>query len=198
MHCRVSMPCSKLQAALEYRTIPSRLHMLLLRDNISLLRSSTPQTTHIEPAPTASWPEAFDGPSTVTMSEWPAQQPGPTCLGPKPLVAYRTQIQGSRDNQPILLTAPEVNSNGGLAGAGVPSLAFAYTRNGLVVPGVEPAQLTFQNLLLRELPQGGTPAELMAAAQLPYLLPPNAWTILLFSVNRWVLPGGRGGRGQAK
>lgn len=177
-----------MQAALEYRTIPSRFHMLLLRKHLNMAHSNTPQVSQIEPPPTANLPagDVIDGPSTLNMTsfDWPVQHPGPTCMGNRPLVAYRTQILGLLYDQPIVLDTPEVHSNGTLAPTGFATLAFAYTRNALVVPGTDSGQLTFQNLMLRELPQGGTPQQLSATAELPHMLPPEAWTILLFAVNR--------------
>jgi hypothetical protein len=175
-----------LQAGLSYRTIPSRLHVLLLRKNISLAATNTPQVSSITPPPTEDLPFAVDGPSTINMTDWPEQYPAPNCLGERPFVAYRTQLQGLLHDQPILLKIPEVDSSGGVAYKGFASLSFAYVRNGLVMPSEQPGQMTMQNLRLRELPQGGSPAELAAAAQLPYMLPPQAWTCLIWAVNRWV------------
>lgn len=184
--------CYHMQAAVEYTTIPSRLHMVLLRENLSLARSGTQQVTSIKPAPTAGMPNLVDGPSSLNITEWPFPQPSPSCLGERPLVAYRTQIQGllapkpgMPESLPIVMHAPEVHSNNSLVHPGFATLSFAYVRNGLFVPEEQKGLLTFQNLLLKDLPQGGSAEELSAAAQLPAMLPPQAWTLLVWAVNRW-------------
>lgn len=166
--------------------------MVLLRENLSLARSGTQQVTSIKPAPTAGMPNLVDGPSSLNITEWPFPQPSPSCLGERPLVAYRTQIQGllapkpgMPESLPIVMHAPEVHSNNSLVHPGFATLSFAYVRNGLFVPGEQKGLLTFQNLLLKDLPQGGSAEELSAAAQLPAMLPPQAWTLLVWAVNRW-------------
>lgn len=170
---------------MEYRTIPSRLHVLLMRQNLSLARSNTAQATSIYPPPTAGLPGLIDGPGSFNITDWPAVEPSPSCLGQRMLVAYRTQIRGLLRNDPPAASPPEVSSTGALAQAGFAMLDFAYTRNALVLPSDQTGQLTFYNMVLGQLPQGGTPSELASAAQLPYMLPPEAWTLLLWSVNRW-------------
>lgn len=158
--------------------------MLLIRRSFSLAPVTTQQASPILPPPTANTPGLVDGPSSVNITSWPPAEPRPTCLGSRPLVAYRTQLHGLLADEPFVKGALEASVNGSLIPAGIPTLGFSYTRNGLVLPGDQPGQLTFQNLLLEELPQGGTPSELAASAQLPYQLPPEAWTLLMWAVNR--------------
>jgi hypothetical protein len=69
---------------------------------------------------------------------------------------------------------------------GMPRLGFAYTRNAINLPSQQPGQLTFTDVILWGLPQGGTPAEI-AAASSSGMMPPEAWTLLLWSVNRCVV-----------
>lgn len=173
-----------MQAALDYRTIPTRLHVLLMRQNLNLARSNTPQATSIHPPPTAGLPGLIDGPGSFNITDWPAVEPSPSCLGERMLVAYRTQIRGLLRDNPSVASLSEVRSTWALAQAGFATLDFAYTRNALVLPSDQIGQLTFYNMVLGQLPQGGTPSELASAAQLPYMLPPEAWTLLLWSVNR--------------
>lgn len=64
----------------------------------------------------------------------------------------------------------------------MPALAFGYTRNAIFLPSQKSGQLTFTDVMLRQLPQGGSPAEL-AAATAAGKLPAEAWTVLLWAVN---------------
>jgi hypothetical protein len=69
----------------------------------------------------------------------------------------------------------------------MPRLGFAYTRNAIILPSQQPGQLTFYDVVLWGLPQGGTPSDI-AAESGSGMMPPEAWTVLLWSVNRCVQP----------
>jgi hypothetical protein len=66
---------------------------------------------------------------------------------------------------------------------GMATLRFAYTRNAIFLPSQQPGQLVFVDVVLSQLPQGASPAEL-AAASASGMLPPQAWTFLFWAVNR--------------
>lgn len=82
-----------------------------------------------------------------------------------------------------------VNPDSGAVTGGVATLGFAYTRNAVFVPDLvrqSPFQLTLRSIVLTELSQGASAAELERTSQPPAALAPEAWTLLIWTVNKCV------------
>ena len=71
-------------------------------------------------------------------------------------------------------------------------LSFGYMRSALQLPAdAQENFLQIQNVVLQQLPQGlqaGSAATMMAGDNQDVATPPDIWTILLWSVKRYVLP----------
>lgn len=92
------------------------------------------------------------------------------------------QVRGAMPGQ-AYDSAPEVGPKQPARLQGMARLGFAYTRNAIILPSQQPGQLLFVGVVLWQLPQGAPPAALAADAA-SGMLPPQAWTVLLWSVNR--------------
>jgi hypothetical protein len=159
-----------------------------LRESVSLAPSNTSQISSIPISPIAASSAKYaDDPRNWNITKWPAPVPRPSCLGDKPFVPYRTRVQGQLQDELTEVAMPEVDQKTGAVHGGVATLGFAYTRNAMYVPSFarqSPVLLTFRSVVLSELAQGAGASELEGAAMLPMALPMQAWTLLLWSVNR--------------
>lgn len=177
-----------MQAGLVYRTQPTRLHVLLMRKSFSLQPSITSQVATIPVSPMEASAVSYGSvdPRTWNITDWPRPVPLPTCLGDRPFAPYRTRLQGQLTDNLETVTVPEIDPSSGAVSGGLATLGLTHTRNAIYAPGRAQAQFqaTFQSMVLSELPQGASPAELEETAQLPRALPPEAWTVLLWAVGR--------------
>jgi len=177
-----------MQAGLVYRTQPQRLHVLLMRKSFSLKPSITSQVASIPVSPmeASTTTYGFVDPRNWNITDWPRPVPLPTCLGDRPFAPYRTRLQGQLTNDLETVAVPEVDPRSGAVAGGLATLGLTHTRNAIYAPSRAQSQfqVTFQSMVLSELPQGASLADLEATAQLPMALPPEAWTMLLWAVGR--------------
>jgi hypothetical protein len=125
-----------LQAAMEYKTVETRLHVWMLLDNIDIVPDSDP----------ACWQNRT--------------------------IRYPTQVYGRPHD-----AARSTHSESAF------SFSFGHLPNALVLPpSAETASFSIFNTTLTELPQGPNPR----ASTTPGRLPPDVFTVLLWSINRCV------------
>jgi hypothetical protein len=184
-----------MQAAMQYPTKDNRLHVWLLTSNISLAPAEQPDC----------WQHRSVDYTTQLYSQDPSASSAdehtllhqlllPGSVASTGQTAAAAAAAGDSQTAPhgrTLLQSQSTTSNASSSTSAAPApsravnaLSFAFMRNAFVLPATAADQFfQIQNATLLQLPQGPNAAAAADAKAGPW--PPDIWTVLLFSINRW-------------